>query len=108
MKYLMFFMTDFVEVVVVAGAGDDAVLRRLAGARSCIRDGFHFPGGAIAARCRSSSWRSCRSCAFIVKVLFFCWFQILMRWTLPRFRYDQLMHLGWKRPAAARARSTCW
>ena len=30
-KHLMFFMTDFVEVVVVAALGDDAVLRRLAG-----------------------------------------------------------------------------
>ena len=34
--------------------------------------------------------------AFTLKVLFFCWLQILLRWSVPRFRYDQVMRLGWK------------
>jgi NADH-quinone oxidoreductase subunit H len=51
--------------------------------------GLSHDGGAIAA-------------AFIefltlaLKTLFFCWLFIWVRWTTPRFRYDQLMGLGWK------------
>jgi NADH-quinone oxidoreductase subunit H len=34
--------------------------------------------------------------ALMVKIIFFLFVFIWIRWTIPRFRYDQLMNLGWK------------
>src|SRR5881409_2821253 len=93
-KHLMFMMSDFVEVVLVAalvttlffGGWQVAYL---------LRDGFHFPWGAALAL---PSWGVAilEITSFAVKVIVFTWLQIVIRWTLPRFRYDQLMRLGWQ------------
>ncbi len=57
--------------------------------------GFAFPGLAPVAL----PWWAVlvlRIAALVGKVFFFCWFFIWVRWTIPRFRYDQVMRLGWK------------
>jgi NADH-quinone oxidoreductase subunit H len=93
-KHLLFMMADFVEVVLVAAL----VTTLFFGAWQIpwlFRDGFHFPwGGALAL----PSWSVAilQVTAFALKLVFFTWLQIVIRWTLPRFRYDQLMRLGWQ------------
>jgi NADH-quinone oxidoreductase subunit H len=93
-KYLMFFMTDFVEVAVVAGL----ITTMFFGGWQIpylMRDGFHFPWGTAVALPQLVIV-VLQLASFMVKVLFFCWVQVLIRWSLPRFRYDQVMRLGWK------------
>ncbi len=34
---------------------------------------------------------------FVGKIIALCLLQVIIRWTLPRFRYDQLMRLGWRK-----------
>lgn len=57
--------------------------------------GYHFPG--IDSLGLSPNWAAIVSIMVLfAKILFFIFFFMWVRWTLPRFRYDQLMRLGWK------------
>jgi NADH-quinone oxidoreductase subunit H len=94
LKWGLFMMTDFMEIIVVS-----ALLTTLFFGGWQVpwlaSTGFHFPGGA---QWILPHWVVVvfQVAAFNIKVFFFCWLQILFRWTYPRFRYDQLMNLGWK------------
>ncbi len=59
--------------------------------------GYHYPGMDWVAA-HVPQWVFIGSCitATIVKGIMLVIFMMFIRWTIPRFRYDQLMNLGWK------------
>jgi NADH-quinone oxidoreductase subunit H len=58
-------------------------------------DGIAFPGGATIALPHAAVV-VIQLVTFLVKVMLVCSFQILVRWSLPRFRYDQVLRFAWK------------
>lgn len=59
--------------------------------------GYNFPGmDALAQAGVSQNWITLIGVgAMLIKIVLFIFFFIWVRWTVPRFRYDQLMRLGW-------------
>lgn len=94
MKFGMFFLTDLVETVLVACLMTTFFLGGWQ-VPYLLSDGFHFPWGAVWALPHGVVI-SLGVLSFMLKVAVFNWLFMQIRWTLPRFRYDQLMHLGWK------------
>ncbi len=95
MKFVMFWMGEFLEIVTIGGL----VTTMFFGAWHLpfvsdlmLLDFFSFagPNGA------SILAILVNITTFFAKVIFFIWLQMTIRWTLPRFRYDQVMRLGWK------------
>jgi NADH-quinone oxidoreductase subunit H len=93
MKFGMFFLTDFLETIMVACLATTLFFGGWQ-VPYLMPDGFHFPWGA-ALPIAQWTYVLLGVASFSVKVLGFCWLFMQIRWTLPRFRYDQLMRLGW-------------
>jgi NADH-quinone oxidoreductase subunit H len=76
MSFALFFLAEYVNMVTVSAVATDLFL-----------GGWHGPFPLPA----GFEW-----IWFLVKVFALLFFYIWMRWTLPRYRYDQLMEFGWK------------
>jgi NADH-quinone oxidoreductase subunit H len=89
LRFGMFFLGEFLEIVV----------------SSAIMVTLFFGGWHWGAWLDTFLFNSLPNIAFVLvmfalwtaKVFIFCGFQLLIRWSLPRFRSDQLMRLGWQR-----------
>ncbi len=75
MAFAMFFMAEYINMVTVSAVATDLFL-----------GGWHGP---LLPESLGWIW-------FLLKVAAILFFYIWMRWTLPRYRYDQLMRFGWK------------
>ena len=93
MKFGMFAMADFLETVVIAGMATSLFLGGWQ-VPYLGPAGFGFPWGATVPLPHPAV-AGLQVAAFSLKVVLMLWFLMLVRWTLPRFRYDQAMRLGW-------------
>ncbi len=104
MKFSMFFIAEYAHMVTASalmatlffggwdlpGSWDNAFWYE-----GMLISGFDAAGAPIAAN--PAWWKTALTLgAFAAKTAFFLFVYIWVRWTLPRFRYDQVMSLGWK------------
>jgi NADH-quinone oxidoreductase subunit H len=75
MSFALFFLAEYVNMVTVSAVATDLFL-----------GGWHGP---FLPEWLGWIW-------FMIKLFAILFFYIWMRWTLPRYRYDQLMEFGWK------------
>jgi NADH-quinone oxidoreductase subunit H len=105
MRWGIFFLAEFIEIIFISAVITSVFLGGWQ-VPFLDPDGFRIGGFVDQATGISTGgfiWRlphwavvSLQFGAFGLKVILLCWFQLLIRWTLPRFRADQLMNLGWK------------
>jgi len=86
MKFSLFFIAEYANMVTAS-----ALMSTL------FFGGWDIPFTSWDNSAPHSGWKTLATLvAFLVKVLFFVFLFMWIRWTLPRFRYDQLMSLGWR------------
>jgi NADH-quinone oxidoreductase subunit H len=94
MKQGMFMLSEFIEIAVI-GALFTTLFLGGYNLPWLTDAGFVFPGGG-SIELGHGAVVAIQVVTFLAKVFLLCSFQILIRWTLPRFRWDQLLRFAWK------------
>ncbi|MFM2446756.1 MAG: NADH-quinone oxidoreductase subunit [Pseudomonadota bacterium] len=94
MKMGLFMFAEFIEIAII-GALFTTLFLGGYNLPWLTDAGFVFPGGATLEMSHGLVVVT-QMLTFLAKVFVVCSFQILVRWTLPRFRYDQLLRFAWK------------
>src|SRR5262249_1223826 len=94
MKMGLFMFAEFIEIAII-GALFTTLFLGGYNLPYMNDTGFLFPGG-FELKMSHGPVVVTQLAVFLVKVLIVCSFQILVRWTLPRFRYDQLLRFAWR------------
>jgi len=85
MRWSLFFMAEYAAMVVVAAVATTVFL-----------GGWYFPGVLKLAGGYNNLYVFLSLVVFVVKCAVLLYVYFWLRWTFPRYRYDQLMDLGWK------------
>jgi len=96
MRFGLFYMSEFIEIIVIAALTATIFLGGWAVPWFSTDD---IIGGISSLFGLGFATGLCiliHFLTFMLKVVFMIWLQMLLRWSLPRFRYDQVMSLCWK------------
>ncbi|HEX6622632.1 MAG TPA: NADH-quinone oxidoreductase subunit NuoH, partial [Pyrinomonadaceae bacterium] len=85
MRWSLFFMAEYAAMIVVSAVATAVYL-----------GGWYFPGVLWLAGGYNNVWVLLSLLVFLAKMALLLYLYFWMRWTFPRYRYDQLMDLGWK------------
>ena len=94
MKMGLFMFAEFIEIAII-GALFTTLFLGGYNLPYMNDQGFALPGGHTVALGHGAVVLT-QLVVFLVKVMLVCSFQILVRWSLPRFRYDQVLAFAWK------------
>jgi len=96
MRFGLFYMSEFIEIVVIAGLVTAIFLGGWALPWLPQQTFITSVGGVFGVGLATLLCMAAHVLCFFTKVAAVIYLQMALRWTLPRFRYDQVMDLCWK------------